>query len=117
MHDSIGDNINGPSVIKVPSWIQGLGKYYMYFGHHDGTFIRMAYANAITGPYAIYTPGVLDLSQTPLNGVKAHIASPDVLINEFEKKLWMLFHVGGRQNNLTFHYSLDPQCTWGQITM
>ena len=27
---SVGDNVNGPSVIKVPSWVKRpLGKYYM----------------------------------------------------------------------------------------
>ena len=27
-----GDNINGPSLIKVPDWVENkLGKYYLYF--------------------------------------------------------------------------------------
>ena len=30
-------NINGPSVISVPDWVENpLGKYYLYFAHHRG---------------------------------------------------------------------------------
>jgi hypothetical protein len=40
---SIGANINGPSLIRVPSWLhKPLGKYYLYFAHHQGKFIRLA---------------------------------------------------------------------------
>src|SRR5262245_58724136 len=43
---SLGDNINNPTVIRVPSWIQRpLGRYYMYFAHHMGTHIRLAYSD------------------------------------------------------------------------
>ena len=46
-----GDNINGPSMIKVPDWIQSpLGKYYLYFAHHQGKYIRLAYADHPEGP-------------------------------------------------------------------
>ncbi len=48
---SIGTNINGPSLIRVPDWIeQPLGKYYFYFADHQGKFIRLAYADDIEGP-------------------------------------------------------------------
>ena len=48
---SLEGNVNGPTVIRVPDWVdRPLGRYYMYFGHHMGSFIRMAYADAITGP-------------------------------------------------------------------
>ena len=51
-----GDNINGPSLIKVPNWVKNpLGKYYLYFSHHDGKYIRMAYSNNIEGPYTSIT--------------------------------------------------------------
>jgi len=48
------ENINGPSVIRVPKWInKPLGKYYMYFSHHKGNHIRMAFANKPEGPWTI----------------------------------------------------------------
>jgi hypothetical protein len=42
----MGDNINGPAAIRVPEWIENpLGNYYLYFAHHQGTYIRLAYAD------------------------------------------------------------------------
>ena len=65
MDKRIGSNINGPSVIRVPDWVQQpLGRYYLYFSHHKGTYIRLAYADALMGPWKIHTPGVLDVSQS-----------------------------------------------------
>ena len=32
-----GENINGPSLIRVPDWVANpLGRYYLYFAHHNG---------------------------------------------------------------------------------
>src|SRR5207302_608173 len=34
---SIGTNINGPSLIRVPGWVPNpLGAYYLYFAAHNG---------------------------------------------------------------------------------
>ncbi len=88
-----GDNINGPLLIAVPSWVpKPLGKYYLYFAHHQGKYIRMAYADALRGPWHIHKSGVLRLADTVGQG---HIASPDVLIDEQGKKIRLYFHVGG----------------------
>ena len=47
MDERIGGNINGPSLIRVPDWIESpLGHYYLYFAHHQGQFIRMVYSVA-----------------------------------------------------------------------
>ena len=38
-----GRNINGPAVMRVPAFVnKPLGRYYLYFGHHSGQFIRLA---------------------------------------------------------------------------
>lgn len=51
MDRSIGGNINGPSLIRAPYWLPNrLGKYYLYFAHHRGTYIRLAYADHLAGP-------------------------------------------------------------------
>ena len=64
------DNINGPTVIKVPKWINDpLGRYYMYFAHHRGSHIKLAYSNNLLGTWNIYQKGVLDINQ--INGIES----------------------------------------------
>ncbi|MBU6319589.1 MAG: hypothetical protein KGS00_08035 [Alphaproteobacteria bacterium] len=66
LHPSIGENIQGPSLIRVPEWVPDrLGNYYLYFADHKGGFIRLAYANDLRGPWTIHPPGALRLNQTP----------------------------------------------------
>ncbi len=87
-------NINGPSLIRVPAWIaEPLGRYYLYFAHHGGKYIRLAYADAVEGPWTIHAPGALRLEQTAALG---HIASPDVHIDEDRRQIRMYFH--GKQD-------------------
>jgi hypothetical protein len=102
---SLGDNVNGPSIIRVPSWLpHPLGRYYAYFGHHKGQFIRLAYADAITGPWKIYEPGVVPVSETafyrpqpdppdgPVDQFYTHIASPEIYVDETQKRLVLWTH-------------------------
>lgn len=64
-HPSVGQNIQGPSLIKVPAWInKPLGRYYLYFADHKGRHIRLAYADAITGPWTVHEPGALRLEDS-----------------------------------------------------
>jgi len=89
-HSSIGANINGPSLIRVPPWLpHPLGAYYLYFAHHQGQFIRLAYADALAGPWTVHAPGTLQLDQTPCHG---HIASPDVHIDHTNQRIVMYYH-------------------------
>lgn len=54
MNARMGSNNQGPSLIRVPNWIDNpLGKYYLYFCDHRGTYIKLAYANDITGPISV----------------------------------------------------------------
>ncbi|MDG2340916.1 MAG: hypothetical protein P8L32_06960 [Paracoccaceae bacterium] len=50
----------------------------------------MAYADALDGPWTIYSPGVLDIAQVPF--LYEHIASPDVHVDHEFQKLIMYFH-------------------------
>jgi hypothetical protein len=62
---SIGVNIQGPSVIRVPDWVPGrLGRYYLYFADHKGSYIRLAYADSVSGPWRIHVPGSLHLADS-----------------------------------------------------
>lgn len=90
MDDRMGDNVNGPSLIRVPDWVDSaLGRYYLYFAHHDGRYIRLAYADDLEGPWRIHSPGVLPLNEARFIG---HVASPDVHVDQEERRIRMYFH-------------------------
>lgn len=90
MDGRMGDNVNGPSLVRVPAWVsRPLGRYYLYFGHHDGRYIRLAYANNLVGPWTTYEPGVLPLAASHFQG---HIASPDVLVDDDARQIRLYYH-------------------------
>ena len=111
----MGENINGPSLIEAPVWLPNrLGRYYLYFAHHDGHYIRLAIADDIAGPWRMHEPGVLSAEQSHFPHVDppepppeerpvwakhmkggylyAHIASPDIHIDDSARQLRMYFH-------------------------
>ena len=86
-----GANINGPSLIRVPAWVsQPLGRYYLYFAHHKGSYIRLAFADHLEGPWSIHRPGTLRLAD--VSACRGHIASPDVHVDEQRREIRMYFH-------------------------
>lgn len=86
-----GININGPSPIIAPDWLNNkLGKFYLYFAHHRGKYIRLAYSNHIEGPYKLKEGGTLQLSDAL--DCEDHVASPDVHVDHANQKIYMLFH-------------------------
>jgi hypothetical protein len=120
---SVGPNIQGPSLIRVPAWVPGrLGKYYLYFADHKGKYIRLAYADNLTGPWRIHVAGSLQLAgsylltkppdgpaeelaklraaRQPTNyshdafteATTPHIASPDVHVDEANRRIVMYYH-------------------------
>lgn len=90
MDRRMGDNINGPSLVKVPEWVSSpLGRYYLYFAHHQGNYIRLAYADDLHGPWRIYEPGTLQLGESYY---AHHIASPDVRIDDHRREIRMYYH-------------------------
>ncbi len=107
----MGTNINGPSLIRVPDWVENpLGRYYLYFGHHEGQYIRLAYSDDIRGPWRVHEPGVLPLSQSGFdidwderatdqfelphdgNWERPHLASPDAVVDHEARKIRLYFH-------------------------
>ena len=58
-------NIQGPSLIQTPDWLPGrLGTYYLYFADHKGSYIRLAYADDLAGPWQVHPPGSLHLTES-----------------------------------------------------
>ncbi len=117
-HPAAGTNINGPSLVPVPEWVEGaLGPWYLYFADHKGDHIRLAYADDPVGPYTLHPSGSLHLAESrfptttpqgvePTNPIQAaaiaaegydahftpHIASPDVVVDHERRTIWMAFH-------------------------
>jgi hypothetical protein len=101
---SLGGNVNGATVIRVPDWVERpLGRYYMYFANHMGEFIRLAYANAVAGPWTIHEPGVLHVRDTAffrpqpdpkeaLADFYTHVASPEIFVDHERRRFVMWFH-------------------------
>ena len=89
-HPVLEGNVNGASVIEMPTWLPDrMGRYYMYFAHHQGKSIRLAYADRLDGPWQVYEPGTLQLAQTPCHH---HIASPDVHVDAARRQILMYYH-------------------------
>ena len=109
MDGRMGSNIAGPSLIRVPDWIENpLGRYYLYFSDHRGLYIRLAYADTLTGPWRTYESGTLQIEQSHFptscppcrdqsdngNGPGAypHVASPDVHVSNATQEIIMYVH-------------------------
>jgi len=61
----------------------------MYFAHHRGQYIRLAFADSPEGPWTVYKDGALHLDDTMAWG---HIASPDVHVDTERHEIRMYFH-------------------------
>ena len=121
---TLGANVNGPTVIRVPSWVQKpLGKYYMYFGNHRGVFIRLAYADSPTGPWTIHEPGVWHVKDSSLyrpqldsasfGGFNTHFASPEIFIDNTNRRIVLWAH-GWWTNNE--RWPAEPQAAQAWAT-
>ena len=117
MDDRMGANINGPSLVRVPEWIkEPLGRYYLYFADHKGSYIRLASADALAGPWRMHPPGTLALEASHFaterprpaavseakrreaawtverDHLRPHIASPDVHVDHERREIRMYYH-------------------------
>lgn len=122
---SLGDNVNGPTVIRVPDWVERpLGKYYMYFANHMGAYIRLAYADSPTGPWTIYEPGVLHVRETKLDrpgpdpeaalaDFYTHVASPEIYVDH-EKRRFVLWVHGWFTNGERWPPTLAEARAWAR---
>ncbi len=102
-----GDSINGPSMIRVPDWVEKpLGKYYLYFAHHAGKYIRLAYADRVEGPWKIHAGGVLRIEDQKT--VAGHIASPEAVLDAANRKIYLFYH-GRPAGRTAAEGSADPE--------
>ncbi len=115
MDARMGDNICGPSVIRLPPWVERpLGRYYLYFADHCGSYLRLAFADDPRGPWRMHEAGCLELADSrfctrvpenpqPPTGwtgdahswrrfLYPHLASPDVHVDEERGEIRLYFH-------------------------
>ena len=79
IHPSIGVNIQGPSLIRVPNWVENpLGNYYLYFADHKGLYIRLAYADNLTGPWQVHEPGSLRIEDSYFTPTRPEISEENL---------------------------------------
>jgi hypothetical protein len=124
------ENLSGPSVIRIPDWITSEDRadpdavYYMYFAHHHGQFLRVAWARDVEGPWTVHNMspdvpagdlGVLSIADGPTEvggGLEIrpgecdeedesrqrrhgeHVASPYPVIDDVNQEIVLYFHVG-----------------------
>ena len=106
LHPSIGVNIQGPSMIRIPEWVPSrLGEYYLYFADHKGSYIRLAYADRPAGPWRIHPPGSLQLGQS-----RFLTEPPKVTQEEFAK-----FEERWKQSGIQMSHDLLSEITTPHI--
>ena len=139
-----GENINGPCLVKLPKWLKKQdrvspkAKYYLYFAHHKGKYLRLAWSEKITGPYHMVEDSPLygakedavyqlkeKLQPIGLTSIRSHVASPMVVVDNEAKIFKLYFHsptilnrtgknIGQKtyyatsQNGLDFQHNVAP---------
>ena len=116
----LGGNINGPSLIRCPDWLDHRpAKYLLYFAHHEGRSIRMATSDHLCGQWELHDPHPLELEDSGFaitapalselhpealsfidngaDGNYPHIASPDIYIDRQNHQVRLYYH--GRMHN------------------
>lgn len=110
LDSSIGENIQGPTLLKVPEWVADpLGTYYLYFADHKGSYIRLAYADSLEGPWSIYEEGALSLSDTTF------LQTPPELTPEQEAQLPEMAASLGYDPDSQFSHDLIDEATTPHI--
>jgi len=111
--ESEGANLNGPTMVRLPGWLEPsrradpAARYYLYFAHHKGDYIRLAWAAEPCGPWRLFRTGpdvaagahgVLDLGAADEleigNGLEIfdHVASPEIVVDDDNHRFVMYFH-------------------------
>lgn len=116
----LGGNANGPSLIASPQWLIGSpGRYLLYFAHHEGHAIRLAFSDDLGGPWQLHEPDPLSLADSRFatsapddadldaearawieagaDGHYPHIASPDAWVDHQRREIRLYYH--GRLHN------------------
>ncbi len=110
MDERMGENINGPSLIRAPQWLPNrMAEFYLYFADHLGRYIRLALADDLLGPWRMYEAGTLRVEQTTFPAqldqfddgldwmiergfLYPHVASPDAIVDHETRQIRLYVH-------------------------
>ena len=76
------DNIDGPCLIRIPDWIpveeriHPSAVYYLYFAHHAGRDIRLAWSDSLTGTWTLFNRGTAPDRAWGVNGNNTGTQTP-----------------------------------------
>ena len=110
LDQEIGSNINGPSLIRAPNWIAGLGKYYLYFADHKGDNIKLAYSDNLEGPWKILSGGTLKLENSYFLNEKPSIPD-DFNVNDLgdrDAHVDLIAHIPTKIDDMTIPHIASP---------
>lgn len=134
-----GLDINGPSLLRVPDWAPRRAhpeaRYYLYFAHHRGRYLRLAWAPALEGPWTLFNVGrarapgwrgrgVFDLDPIPQDRLRIedglqigaprpeglHVASPDAHVDHEARRFVIYAHMpvlGGPRTQMSFAFTSE----------
>jgi hypothetical protein len=74
-----------------------LGRYYLYFAHHQGNAIRLAFADALEGPWQLHPGGVLGVGDVAC--IVGHVASPDAVVDDERREIRLFAHGSTGENS------------------
>lgn len=88
---------NGPSLVRVPSWLASDFTHLLYYGHHMGFAIRALGSRAgVRGPWEdigeVLRAPALDAPRAGAQARLKHISSPHVTADHQQRVLRMHFH-------------------------
>ena len=118
----LGGNVNGPSLIRAPDWLDNApARYLLYFAHHRGDSIRLATSDNLLGPWHLHDRDPVTLAESLFateaprdeeldeealdyiargaDGNYPHIASPDAWVDHERRQIRLYYH-GRLQNGL-----------------
>jgi hypothetical protein len=92
---SRGENINGPTVVQIRFGLLKKPFYLLFFAHHHGKFIRVAFSRLPNGPFIRIHAWGLHWVWNPLSERRGHVASPESVL--VDGKRYLLTHSPSRR--------------------
>ncbi|MAJ61836.1 MAG: hypothetical protein CBC48_19085 [bacterium TMED88] len=121
-----GDDKTGyASVVQIPAWVppaqraNPAAQYYLYWGEHSGSHIRLKWSSSAEGPWTTFNlggffngrsrRGVLDPYADPDRDTFSHIAAPEVVVDDANQRFILYYHAKAQPETISSGGSLVPE--------